>query len=44
MGGGGSRGKEGINGDGRRLDLVRVVNPQYNVQMMYYIIIYLKPM
>ena len=31
---GGSRrpGKEGINGDGRRLDL----NTQYNIQMMYY--------
>ena len=32
-----------INGDGRRLDLSRVVNAQYSVQMMRCGILHLKP-
>ena len=35
-------GKRGRNGDGRRLDL-GWVNTQYNIQMMYYRIVHLKP-
>ena len=34
------KGKEGINGDERRLS---VVNTKYNIQMRYYTIITLKP-